>query len=363
MSWRWLLAGAVLLPVLVALGIPPGQAVRVPVGPPQRVAAITSKVGVHMRLTDEVDAWKIKHSFEMAREMGATWAVEYFPWPYIEGEAKGVYNWEHADLVVAHAKAQGLTLIARLDGVPRWARPEESTWRSIEPDHYDDFAAFVYAFVRRYRGLLRHYIIWNEPNLSLEWGGRPPDPAGYTELLRRAYRRAKEADPDCVILAAGLSPTLEGYGSDWGLNELVYLQAMYDAGARDCFDALAIHAYGWTSAVDEPADPQRINFARAQLIRDVMLRNGDGHKPCFITEGGWNDHPRWVMAVSPARRVMNTLGAYRLVEQWEWCRAFCVWCFRLPVRARNFNDYYTLVTVDFTPKPLYLELQKYARGW
>jgi len=54
------------------------------------VEAVTSKVGVHMRLTDEVDAWKIKHSFELAREMGATWAVEYFPWPYIEGEAQGV---------------------------------------------------------------------------------------------------------------------------------------------------------------------------------------------------------------------------------------------------------------------------------
>jgi hypothetical protein len=69
------------------------------------------------------------------------------------------------------------------------------------------------------------------------------------------------------------------------------------------------------------------------------------------------------MGVSPAQRVVNTLGAYRLVETWDWCQAFCVWSFRLPVRARNFNDYYTLVTVDFTPKPIYLEIQRYARGW
>jgi beta-galactosidase GanA len=63
---------------------------------------------------------KVQRTFELAREMGATTVVEYF----LVGCArarKGVYDWAHADLVVDHARNQGLTVIARLGYVPEWA--------------------------------------------------------------------------------------------------------------------------------------------------------------------------------------------------------------------------------------------------
>ena len=94
----------------------------VPLGPQQTVQTINPKMGVHTRLTDEVEPWKIKRTLEMVRELGAPWIVEYFPWAYVE-EKQGSYNWVHADLVVDHANRQGLTLIARMGFVPEWARP------------------------------------------------------------------------------------------------------------------------------------------------------------------------------------------------------------------------------------------------
>ena len=105
------------------------------------------------------------------------------------------------------------------------------------------------------------------------------------------------------VLGGALAPTLAPQGSEWGLNDLDYLQGMYDAGARDGFDILAVHSYGWSLGPDEPASSDSVNFNRIELVRQVMERNGDGAKHIMITEGGWNDHPRWTRAVRPAQRV------------------------------------------------------------
>ena len=342
------------------LGRPPQPVVRI--GKPRTVSTVNPKMGVHTRLTDEVEEWKIQRTLEMVREMGCPWIVEYFPWAYHEPQ-KGRYQWSHADAVVDHALAQGLTVIARIDFVPAWARPADTTFRYLDEARFPDLADFVYAFVDHFRGRVPYVIIWNEPNLSFEWGYRHVDPEAYTRLLRLCYRRAKEADPSVQVVAAGLAPTTVPEGNEWGMDDLVFLQRMYGAGARDCFDALAIHAYGGTFPPDDPPAADVVNYARAELTHQVMARNGDGDKPCLITEGGWNDHPRWTRAVKPAQRIAYTLRAYEKAHQeWPWCRAVALWAFRYPWPQKSYQDSFTFVSPDFTPKPIYLEVQRYAQG-
>src|SRR4030042_1368694 len=167
-----------LLLVVVLLAVLPWADAHVPTfraGNPARVETVNPKVGVHTRLTDEVETWKIARTLQMVREMGAPWVVEYFPWAYIEIE-KGRYEWKHADLVVEHAHAEGLTMVARLDYVPQWARPADTNTRYLDPSRYADFGDFVFAFVSHYKTPLRYYIIWNEPNTAPEWGFRPVSP-------------------------------------------------------------------------------------------------------------------------------------------------------------------------------------------
>ncbi len=331
-------------------------------GPPQKVVSINSKIGVHTRLTDEVEPWKIQRTFEMVREMGASWIVEYFLWAAHE-PARGVYDWSHADLVVDHAVNQGLTVIARLGYVPAWARPSRTMPQYLDEDGYDDFASFAAAFVQHFRGRVSYVIIWNEPNLSQEWGYRPVDPAGYAELLRRTAAEVRRANPEMTILAGALAPTLAPAGSEWGMNDLDYLQALYDAGAASAFDALAVHAYGWRFPPEEPASPDAVNLARVELVRDIMVRNGDEAKPIFITEAGWNDHPRWTKAVRPAARAAFTVQAYRkALADWPWVEALCIWAFRYPAPTGTYQDYFTLVDPEFQPKLIYLAVQEYAIG-
>jgi len=109
-----------LLALLLLFGLRPSPRL-VTVGPQRQVHTINPKMGAHTRLTDEVEEWKIKRTLEMVREMGAPWIVEFFPWAYYEPE-KGVFYWEHPDMVIDHARAQGLTVVARLGLTPAWAR-------------------------------------------------------------------------------------------------------------------------------------------------------------------------------------------------------------------------------------------------
>jgi hypothetical protein len=39
-----------------------------------------------------------------------------------------------------------------------------------------------------------------------------------------------------------------------------------------------------------------------------------------------------------------------------------LWAFRYPWPARTYLDYFTFVTPEFEPKPIYLEVQRYSRG-
>jgi len=341
--------------------------------PPQEVTTTNPLVGVHTRLTDEVERWKIQRTLRMVRKMGAPWIVEYFPWPYIEPE-EGHVDWHHTDTVIEHAENQGLSVIARLGWVPRWARPEgaddrasddaaETTLTYLDPDHYDDFADHVAAFAERYRGRVDHVIIWNEPNLSFEWGYRPVDPEAYVDLLREVYPRAHAANPDVVVLAGALAPTLEPEGSAAGMNDLVYLERIYQAGASPYFDALAVHAYGHTSPPGAPPAADAINFRRTELLRDIMEAHKDDGKPIYVTEAGWNDHPRWTGAVSPAERIDYTIEAYEWArEHWPWCRAVAMWAFRYPAPTYSYHDNYAFVTPDFDPHVIYLEVQEYAHA-
>jgi ABC-type amino acid transport substrate-binding protein len=350
-----LLAAALAWQVFLGPLLDPNQ-LRLP--EQRQVETRLPKLGVHTRLTDEVEQRKIQRTFEMVREMGAGWDVEYFPWNYIQPNGPNDWNWSHADLVVNHARRQGLHLVVRLDGVPDWARPNLTGHSLLTPDRYPDFARFAAAFAERYRGKVDAYVIWNEPNVDYEWGYRTPDPAGYAALLAAVYPALKQADPQALVLAAALAPN--GEHSAAALDDLDYLRQLYQAGGAASFDGLAAHAYGWEHPPAEPPDDSRINFRRVELERQIMVENGDAAKRIFITESGWNDYARWVRAVTPSQRIDYTVQSVQLASAWDWLGAICLWEFRLPSAAHNYNDAWTLVHADFSPSPTYVALQRLA---
>ncbi len=362
----WLLRLALIGAALAVIAPRPAYVV---VGPPQQVETQHPITCVHTRLVDEVEEWKIQRSLVMVREMGATAIVEFFPWPYAE-PAPGRFDWRQFDIIIRHARAQGLTIIARLGMVPEWARPDpddvdfELTLNYLDPAHDDDFAHYVEAFTARYRDEIGHVIIWNEPNLAFEWGYQPVEPERYVSLLRAATPAARRGNPGVVVLAGALAPTLEPVGSQFGMNDLDYLRALYEAGFSDHYDALAVHSYGLRFPPDDPPAPDVLNFRRLEMQRAIMVEYGDADKPVFVTESGWNDHPRWTKAVRPGQRIAYTIEGFEYAEmRWPWVERLCVWALRYPAPQRSYADYFTLIDPEFQPRPIYGELQAWARGW
>jgi polysaccharide biosynthesis protein PslG len=360
--WLWILRIAI---GWIVLGTLVPAAPRAPLGEPQTVETVHPQVCVHTRLIDEVHEWVIQRSLQLVREMGADTIVEFFPWAYVE-QSDDQYDWASVDRIIRHARNQGLHIIGRMGLVPAWARPDIegqfTTLNYLPEESFDDFAEFVAQFAARYAGVVDQLIIWNEPNLAFEWGYQGVDPAGYARLLQAVYAPTHAANPNVVILAAPLAPTLEPPGSPNGLDDLLYLEAFYQAGAADYFDALAMHTYGFTEPPEAPPAPSALNFRRVELLHEIMQRYDN--KPVYITESGWNDHPRWTKAVRPSLRVSYTVESFRWAEsRWPWVEKLCVWALRYPVSTHSYPDNFTLLTGDLQPRPIYFALQAYARGW
>jgi len=333
--------------------------------------------GINTFLEQEVEPEKVERSLRMIRDAGFHWIRQEFPWEDIEISKKGdfwdhkwnISAWEKYDRIVNLAGKYNLEIIARLDNPPAWSRAEGDAVGSLAPpDDFNDFGDFVYAVVSRYRGKIRYYQIWNEPNIYPEWGERPVNAAEYVELLKIAYTRAKEADPDCVILSAGLAQTTEEGPKN--LSDLIYLQQMYDAGAKDYFDILGVMAYGlWTGPRDYRVSPDRTNFSRPQLIREIMVRNGDAHKPIWVTEVGWNALPRDFPGypnfgrVTEEQQARYAVQAYeRAQREWPWMGVMNYWFFK---RATDLEKdqtfyYFRMVEPDFTPLPVYYAMSEFA---
>ena len=93
------------------------------------------------------------------------------------------------------------------------------------------------------------------------------------------------------------------------------------------------------------------------------MKEYDSDKPVFITESGWNDHPRWILAVRPSQRVQYTVDALRYAEEnWPQVEELCIWAFRYPTPTLSYPDNFTLVTTDFQIRPIYYAIQAYAHG-
>ena len=330
----------------------------------QEVETTKRHVCLHTLLENEVEEKKILRSLELTRELGAATIVQFFPWAYAETRP-GQYSWSKFDRIVQHADRQGLDVIARLGLVPDWLNDDATKTLNYLPETaFSQFAEYSAAFAARYAGLVDRIIIWNEPNLSFEWGYQKADAGRYVRLLQAAYPAIKAANPRAVVLAGALAPTLESRGSSAGLNDLDFLRDMYAAGASAFFDALAIHSYGLLEPpAAQPAD-DKLNFRRAELLREIMLDHGDGDKAVSITESGWNDHPRWAHAVRPAQRSAYTIRAFEFAQtNWDWVDQLCIWALRFPADLHSYPDNFTLVSADFVKKPVYFALQSYARGW
>ena len=357
--------------------------------------------GINTFLEQEVERPKIEAMLRMIRAAGFVWLRQEFPWEDLEVDGRGQFTdsrldrdgdgtadtidtWLKYDQIVDLTEAHGLRLMARLSNPPAWTRADPDAGDRGPPDDLQDYVNFVIAVAGRYRGRISHYQIWNEPNIYPEWGENAIDPAGYADMLCRAYHALKAIDPNIVVISGAIAPTIALDGSR-DLSDLVFLQALYDHGGGACFDVLSAQGYGLRSGpTDRRLRATSVNIARHTYYRDIMARNGDAHKPIWLSEAAWN---ATLDAELPPEQI-SLYGAYgsvtqeqaarympifyqRIQQEWPWIGNVMYWFFtrKDPFEADQAFYYFRMAEPDyqpekpsFTPLPVYHSVQEYLRG-
>ena len=243
------------------------------------------------------------------RAAGLTVARFDLGWRWVEPK-KGMYDdalLTRLGTVLCELDARDIAPIITLLETPAWARPPGSGlfYPPTRRQDYADALGFVAARYAARPNMV--WEVWNEPNIPEFWEGGP-NAADYTDLLRRAYRAVKAADPDATVLGGSIV-----------FNDLRFLRGMYDNGARGHFDGLAHHPYSPGRAPDDRTDPAA-HFKSVEDMKALMAARGDPDMPIWITEIGWG-----LDLVSDATRATYLRQAVGLVRGWPYVKVFCVY--------------------------------------
>jgi len=319
---------------------------------------------------------------KLARDAGFTWVKQRFEWRNIERDAKGRFEWNEPDRIVNAVRAQGLKLVARVDGHPGWSRADGLYPDDGPPDRLSDWTDYLSALASRYKGRIQAYEIWNEPNLSREWGDREPSADEYVALLKASYATIKRADPDALVVTAGLSPTTDN--SPAAHPDAIYLRDMYAAGAKGSFDILGVHAAGFKAppetdpgvAANDPAltnhDPSSPELRRSYVfrhvedMRQIMVQQGDGDRRMAVLEMGWDSDPRpgspyaW-HSVTEQQKADYLVRAFKYARaNWPWMAFMTVIYMPDPTwKGDQEQLFWSISNQDGTPRDAYRELKSY----
>lgn len=283
------------------------------------------QIGVNADLSQYAEA-ELNQQLQLMADAHITWVRQIFPWDEIEAE-QGHYVWDEWDRVFEQINRHpSLHIVAVFMYTPAWARTQPaSNDRTTPPASPSDFAAFAKEFAARYGECVDYYQVWDEPNLIATWGGFEPRPADYTALLKETYTGIHGADSNATVIAGALAPTTETGPKN--ISDVLYLRDLYAFGAQNYMDAVGAKPYGFDqSPENRVVDPEVLNFSRLILLREEMVRNGDGAKAIWAMNWGWNSLPEswsgrpsiWG-SVTQDQQISYTVSALdRAEREWPW---------------------------------------------
>ena len=217
-----------------------------------------------------------------AAKLGADWVRLWASWDGVQ-PSPGVYD-QHViatlNASVAALHARGIKALVVVHRAPAWASGAQGG--IAPPRDPASFGAFMGGMAERVPGV-DAWELWNEPD-GTEFFRGGPQPALYAAMLKAAYPAIKAAQPSDVVLTGGTAG-----------NDMDFLQALYDHGAQGHFDAVGVHTD--TACLtngpdayyrDERGRVGRYTFSAYREVHAVMSAHGDGAKPIWMTELGWN---------------------------------------------------------------------------
>lgn len=210
-------------------------------------------------------------------------------WPNIETSA-GVYNWNALDSRVNWAQQIGVDVVQTIAFTPTFYASDTSVFDqygraggSSNPTAggLTAFSAFCTAMATRYKGKIKYYEIWNEPNFRVSatvgtWFGTDAQMVNLCSLARTAILAV---DPAAKIISGGpVGETSGGFGG--APAGPTYLANFLTAGGGAQVDIIGYHFY-----LAFNRDPSYLPTYYS-TVQGVMTAGGVGAKPLWCTEIG-----------------------------------------------------------------------------
>ncbi|MBI4558871.1 MAG: beta-galactosidase [Candidatus Hydrogenedentes bacterium] len=257
----------------------------------------------------------------LAQAAGVKWTREEFSWQRIEPR-RGEYDFGFYDVVVDTARRHGISVYGLLAYWTDWTQ-------AYTEAGIDDFCHWTRAVVGHFKDRVKHWEVYNEPNIFF-WSG-PKEL--YPVLLQRAYAAIKETDPEAQVLGVSCA------GVD---REFIGRCASVAP-----FDILTVHPY------------------RRELVEDVFIADLKaaagiaGGRPVWITELGWSTQ----YGGNDERTQAQILArCYLISAASEVCRSFSWYDLRNDGTDRFYNEYnFGVLRRDYIPKPAYRALATVCR--
>jgi hypothetical protein len=206
------------------------------------------------------------------------WRNAYSDWDLLEPN-QGKWNFERLDRDVALAQQHGVEMLFILKYVPTWAsvRPNETgcctpdaqKGNTAVPKNIEDWRNYVRTIAMRYKGRVRYYELWNEPNVKRFYSGTVKQ---LVALNRAAYQVLKEVDPTITVISSAMSAPES--------NALRYFEDYLALGGGRYTDVISFHFYV------TPKPPEAM-LPIIQRVQGLLAKYKQDHKQLWNTETGW----------------------------------------------------------------------------
>ena len=246
--------------------------------------------------------------------------------------APGVFDWRKSDAFLEMMDEVNVEWQTHFGYTPRWAAAADAEAKRTSsptarkrgmplPD-LKAYEAYVRALVTHYKGRMRIYESWNEPDINF-FADFPI--ADYVAMQKVCYRTVKSIDPSAIVETAGFA---NSHAEPW-------IDALLK-DAPDSFDYVAWHGHG----------PFASYLPGVGMLKSKLHQYGV-KKPWIANETALSDPDEHVLAQHLPEKIV-----------YSWANGACGYAwFRLfnnEKRLTSAESHFAMISYDFYPKEPYL---------
>jgi hypothetical protein len=277
---------------------------------------------------------------ETIRALGVDIHREIFYWPQAQQDAQAIFEFQYHDAIQQLLADCGIDVLWCFLWTPHWAVeadiPEEDWSRLVlSMPRLDHWTQFARAVASHFRGRVRYYQVWNEPDLGDYWVGTPESHARFQNA---GFQAIKQVDPAAQVMNGGFGMFSMEPNPD-------FLERFLPLAETAHWDIRAYHDYHTMEDMQH----------RLEKHRELYSGSAMQDRPVWVTEGGYSS----AMMGGPERQAIIDVQKVAAAPAGGLDGYFVFTLCDLDAeRTEGVVTHFGLVDADFNPKPAFAAYQR-----